>query len=77
MKTITVTLLLGLVFNISAFSKPVAAAGTDSTLAVNEIRYDARLADDEARFAMKFEVEAKVDGESSAKKTLPTAPARR
>ena len=67
MKTITVTLLLGLVFNISAFSKPVAAAGTDSTLAVNEICYDARLADDEARFTMKFEVAAKGDGESSTK----------
>lgn len=65
MKTIIAALLTGLIFNFTAAAKTVAAPPL--TCAVGEVRYAARLADDEARFTVNLEVEATGAGESSVK----------
>src|SRR5262245_15794000 len=67
MKTITATLLLGLVFNFTSFSKPIATDANDSMLAINEVRYDAKLADDGARFTAAFDIESTGAGENAVK----------
>ncbi|HEY2329374.1 MAG TPA: hypothetical protein VGI63_06130, partial [Verrucomicrobiae bacterium] len=63
MKTIVAALFTGLIFNFTATAKPVAAP--PAALAVGEVRYAARLADDEARFTLNLDAEAAGIGESS------------
>ena len=65
MKTIIATLFTGLVLNFSTTAKNVG--GPVATLAVGEIRYAARLAEDEARFTLDVTAEAAGAGQSSMK----------
>jgi len=65
MKTIIATLLAGLVLNFTATAKTAVAPA--ATLTVGEIRYAARLADDEARFTLDLIADATGAGEASVK----------
>ncbi|MEI8289254.1 MAG: hypothetical protein WCH99_07255 [Verrucomicrobiota bacterium] len=65
MKTIIAALLIGLVLDYPATAKLVVAP--PATLVVSEVRYVARLADDEARFTVNLEAEAAGAGECSVK----------
>jgi hypothetical protein len=65
MKTIIATLLTGLVLNFTATAKTVVVPA--ATLTVGEIRYAARLADDEARFTLDVTADATGAGEASVK----------
>jgi len=65
MKTIFAALFLGLVCNFANAAK--TAATPAAALTVGEIRYAARLADDEARFTLDVTAEAAGTGESSVK----------
>ncbi len=65
MKTIIATLFTGLVLNFPADAKTVAPPV--SALTIGEIRYAARLADDEARFTLDVTADATGTGECSVK----------
>src|ERR1022692_1590225 len=65
MKRIILALLALSLFNSTAPGKPVPAPA--NVLAIHEIRYDGRLADDEARFTLDIAAEAAGTGEISLK----------
>ena len=65
MKTIIATLFAGLVLNFTAAAKTVVTPA--ATFTVGEIRYAARLADDEARFTLDLTADATGAGEASVK----------
>ena len=66
MKRIAITTLLAIsLFNSTAPGKPVSPPAND--LAIHEIHYSGKLADDEARFTLDIAAEAAGAGESSAK----------
>jgi type II secretory pathway pseudopilin PulG len=65
MKTIITALFTGLVLNFSATAKTAIVPA--ATLTVGEIRYAARLADDEARFTLEVAADATGAGEASVK----------
>jgi type II secretory pathway pseudopilin PulG len=67
MKTFFATLLLGLLFHFTVAGKASVASAPAATLNVREIRYIARLAEDEARFSVSFDAEAAGKGENSLK----------
>jgi type II secretory pathway pseudopilin PulG len=63
MKRIVIALLAVSLFNLAALAKPVPV----NDLVIREIRYDGRLADDEARFTLDISAVACGGGESSLK----------
>lgn len=65
MKTIIAALFLGLVCNFAHAAK--TGVVPDATLTVGEIRYAARLADDEARFTLDVTADVSGAGETSVK----------
>jgi prepilin-type processing-associated H-X9-DG protein len=65
MKRIILALLAISLFNSVAPGKPVPAPA--NVFAIHEIRYDGRLADDEARFTLDIAAEASGAGENSVK----------
>jgi len=66
MKTLILVLSVGLLFTFAAAGKSTVIVPA-ATLAVREIHYAAKLADDEARFTLDIEAEAAGAGESSLK----------
>ena len=64
MNKIIAPLFAGLLFAIPAAGKPMIIP--PATLAIHEIHYNGRLADEEARFTLDIDAEATGNGESTA-----------
>jgi len=65
MKTALLALLLGALPCLQAFANPTAQATPPARLTVREVRFVAKLADDEARFSVQVDAEATGIGASS------------